>query len=56
MKIEYWYDHHTRCWVVLVFDAAEVEIESEYCPNREWLEIALRDFQEKYNIVEVKKV
>lgn len=54
--IEYWYNRHTRDWVVQVFDNNDVEQDSAYCPNKEWRDSVIADYCKQYNTNEVKKV
>lgn len=55
-RIEYWYDRHTRDWVIQILDNLDREVESEYCPDKAWRDAAIEHFTEKYNTTDVKKV
>ena len=55
-RIEYWYNRYTRDWVVQVFDNYDRQQESEYCPNKEWRDSAIKEFASKYNATEIIKV
>lgn len=55
-RIEYWYNRHTRDWVVQVFDNYDREQESRYCPNKEWRDSVIADYASKYNTSEIIKV
>ena len=54
--IEYGYDRHCRCWVVIVFDKDGNELQNEYCGNKEWRDLAIKDFKEKYHTEKVTKI
>lgn len=54
--IEYWYNRCTRDWVVQVFDNYNREVDSEYCPDKAWRDCTIKDFSNKYNTTEIKKV
>jgi len=55
-RIEYWYNRHTRDWVVQVFDNNDVEQESAYCPDKAWRDSKIKDFAKDYNTTDIKKV
>ena len=55
-RIEYWYNRHTRDWVVQVFDNHDREQESEYCPDKAWRDSTIQDFSKKYNTTNIIKV
>lgn len=55
-RIEYWYNRHTRDWVVQVFDNHDREQESEYCPDKAWRDSVIRDWAKKYNTTDIRKV
>lgn len=54
--IEYWYNRHTRDWVVQVFDNHGREQDSAYCPDKKWRDSQIKEFEEKYNTNDIKKV
>lgn len=55
-RIEYWYNRHTRDWVVQVFDNHDREQESEYCPDKAWRDSVIQDYSKKYNTTDIIKV
>lgn len=55
-RIEYWYNRHTHDWVIQVFDNFDREVKSEYCPDKEWRDNAIKYYSEKYNTTDIKKV
>ena len=54
--IEYGYDRHCRCWVVIVFDKEGNELQSEYCGGKDWRDLTIKDFKETYHTDKVAKV
>lgn len=54
--VEYFYDRHTKSWVVLAFDENGSEIDSDYCPNKEWRDISVSDFCKKHGIEKAVKI
>lgn len=55
-RIEYWYNRHTRDWVVQVFDNYDREQESEYCPDKAWRDSAIECYACEYNTRDIRKV
>lgn len=54
--IEYWYNRHTRDWVVQVFDNHNRQQDSAYCPDKEWRDSQIQEFSDKYNTTDIRKV
>lgn len=55
MKIRWWYDRFTRCWVVQVLDNNGYEIKSEYCGSKEDLEFVVDALKIEYDILDARK-
>ena len=55
-RIEYWYNRHTRDWVVQVFDNNDVQQESQYCPDKSSRDNEIEYLARKYNTNEIKKI
>ena len=53
--IEYWYNRHTRDWVVQVFDNNDIEQESQYCPDKASRDSEIEYLKAKYNTSDIKK-
>lgn len=55
-RIEYWYDRHTRDWVVEVYDNNDIQQALERCADKTWRDSAIADFCEEYNTTETIKL
>ena len=55
-RIEYWYNRHTRDWVVQVYDNNDVEQESQYCPDKNSCKTEIEYLTNKYKPTSIKKV
>lgn len=53
--IEYWYNRHTRDWVVQVYDNYNRQQDSSYCPNKEWRDSVVADYSKEYNTNDIRK-
>lgn len=54
--IEYWYNRHTRDWVIQVYDNNEIEQECQYCPDKTSRDREIEYLASKYNTADIKKV
>lgn len=54
--IEYWYNRHTRDWVIQVFDNNEIQQESIYCPDKAIRDNELKFLASKYDTTDIRKV
>ena len=54
--IEYWYNRHTRDWVVQVFDNFNREQESMYCPDKTIRDGDILYLASKYKTSDIRKV
>lgn len=54
--IGYWFDRHTRSWVVQLLDEYENQIgEASYCGSRQQMESEIEYLTDKYHVEVVRR-
>lgn len=55
-RIEYWYNRHTRDWVIQVFDNNDIQRECQYCADKSTRDHEIEYLAAKYYTDDIKKV
>lgn len=55
-KIVYWYDRHTRNWIVQVKDENGYEMDYSYSGNKISRDFEIECFKKEYNLTIVEKL